>query len=313
LALSPSVKLTTPIARSVPSFGSADGPFLLPGREEDARVAEIAFKLARSGVARCPVPVPLLGIILQHLSQFERADRAAMVVALGLDRGPAAIGIVPTGPAAQAGMRAGDVLLSIDGRPLLPETGADAPFSAAQAHARADLIHDLLEQTAAKPFTVTVLRGSVSHMLLIDAPQGCPSRVFLARSGQRNAYADGRHVFLTTGLLAKLRNDDELAFLIAHEMAHNILGHAAIMRSAAVKRGIGRTLGRSGEVVRETERSADRLGAQLMMDAGFDPLKGIEVLRRLDGADLGIGLFKEHDPASARISAIRKLVQGSGA
>lgn len=299
-------------AQSAPSVEIADR-FLLPGREADARVAEIAFKLARSGAARCPAPVPLLGTVFQHLSQFEVADRTGMIAALGLDRGPAAIALVHAGPAARAGLRAGDVLLAIDGQPLPAEMGLDAPFSAPQAHARADLVDNLLEQAAAKPFTVTVLRGGVSLTLPIDAPRGCPSQVFLARSDQRNAYADGRHVFLTTGLLAKLRNDDELAFLMAHEMAHNILGHAAIMRSAAVKRGIGRTLGRSGAVVRETERSADRLGVQLMMDAGFDPLKGIEVLRRLDGADFGVALFQEHDPAGTRMTAIRKLVQGSRA
>jgi Zn-dependent protease with chaperone function len=312
--LGPSLTTSLPAQNAplTPSVEIADR-FLLPGREADARVADIAFKLARSGAARCPAPVPLMGVVFQHLSQFELADRPGMIAALGLDRGPAAIAIVHAGPAARAGMRAGDILLAIDSQPLPPETGVDAPFSASKAHARADLVDGLLEQAAAKPFTLTVLRGGVSLALPIDAPGGCPSQVFLARSDQRNAYADGRHVFFTTGLLAKLRNDDELAFLIAHEMAHNILGHAVVMRSAAVKRGIGRTLGRSGAVVRETERAADRLGAQLMMDAGFDPLKGIEVLRRLDGADLGIALFQEHDPAGTRMAAIRKLVQGGGA
>ena len=288
------------------------GPFLLPGREEDARVARIAFRLARSGVARCPASVPLPGIVLQHLTQFELADRPGMIAALGLDRGPAAIVVVPAGPAAQARMQAGDVLLAIDSQPLPPETGTSDPFSAPQAHARADRIHDMLERAAARPFTLTVLRREATHTLNIDAPRGCRSQVFLARSDQRNAYADGRHVFLTTGLIARLRNDDELAFLIAHEMAHNILGHAAIMRSGAVRSGIGRTLGRSGKVIRETERAADRLGTQLMLDAGFDPLTGSQVLQRLGGADLGIALFQEHDPVATRVAAIRVLVEAHG-
>lgn len=286
------------------------GPFLLHGREDDARVAGIAFRLARSGVARCPASVPLTGIVLQHLTQFELADRPGIVRELSLDRGPVAIVVVPTGPAAQGAMRAGDVLVAINGAPLPPEAGAKMPFSASQAHARADLVHDVLERAAARPFTVTVLRDGALRTLHIDAPRGCPSQVFLARSDQRNAYADGRHAFFTTGLLAKLRNDDELAFLMAHEMAHNILGHAAIMRSDAVKKGLGRTLGNSGKVVRATEREADRLGTQLMMDAGFDPLNGIDVLSRLGGSDFGIALFQEHDPVSTRMATIRTLVQG---
>lgn len=297
-----------------PTFESGPGDigsFLLPGREEDARVADIAFRLAVSGLPRCSGPTPLLGIVFQHLTQFKLIDRPGMIAALGLDRGPAAIAVVSAGPAGQAGMHAGDVLVAINGEQLPPEIGADAPFSTAQAHARADLIEDLLMQARARPVVLSVLRKGVEHTLRIDPTYGCPSQVYLARSEQRNAYADGRHVFVTTGLLGKLRNNDELAFLIAHEMAHNILGHAAIMRGPDVKRGVGRTLGRSGDMIRGLERAADRLGAQLMLDAGFDPLKGADVLRRLNGGNLGIALFQEHDPTAIRIATIRTLVQGS--
>lgn len=235
-----------------------------------------------------------------------------MIAALGLDRGPAAIVIVPTGPAARAGMHGGDVLVAVNHQRLPSETGTDSSFSAAQAHARADLIHDLLAKASTGPFPLTVLRDGAERTLQIHPTRGCPSQIYLARSDQRNAYADGRHVFLTTGLLAKLRNEDELAFLVAHEMAHNIFGHADIMRGPKVKRGIGRTLGRSGNVIREVERAADRLGAQLMLDAGFSPLQGAEVLRRLSRKNLGVALFQEHDSASTRLAVIRALVQGSG-
>jgi predicted Zn-dependent protease len=135
----------------------------------------------------------------------------------------------------------------------------------------------------------------------------CPSHAHLARSNQRNAYADGRHVFLTTGLLSRLQNDDELAFIIAHEMAHNILHHATIMRGGEVRHGLGHTLGRSGQIVRETEREADALGSDLMIDAGFDPVRGAAILKRLGRGDLGIDLFAAHDSAGKRIAAMRVL------
>jgi predicted Zn-dependent protease len=156
---------------------------------------------------------------------------------------------------------------------------------------------------------VTLLRANSETTVRVRARAACPSRVHLARSGQRNAYADGRHVFLTTGILSLLRNDDELAFIIAHEMAHNILGHAAIMRGATVKKGIGRTLGRSGEIVRGTESKADALGAEMMLDAGFDPVRGVAILTRLGGADLGIALLATHEPAGQRIAAVTAIAR----
>lgn len=278
----------------------------LPGREMDARVARIAFRLAQAGHARCRATEPALGLVLQHLSQFRPADRPDLLTALRLDRGPGVIVVVPGSPADRAGIRAGDVLLSVAGAALPPEPDLNQPFEPARAHARADAVENLLERAGSTPFAVTLLRDEtmvVAHVVPLPA---CPSRVLLARSEQRNAYADGQHVFLTTGLVSHMRSDDELAFVAAHEMAHNILRHATIMRSDAVAHGIGRTLGESGRTIRAVEREADALGGELMLDAGFDPVAGAAVLERID-TDLGIGLFVTHDPARQRVAAMRAL------
>jgi hypothetical protein len=289
--------------------GAGGRPAALPGREADARVAAVAFRLADQGRARCPTLVPAAGLVLQHLSQFQPVDRAGIVAVLPLDGGPGVIALVPGGPAEAAGIRAGDVLLAINGAALPAEPGLAEPFDAARAHARADAIEDLFSPVG--PSLAIDLRrdGATVRVSLTPRPV-CPSRVRLARSDQRNGYADGRHVFLTTGLLERLRGDDELAFVIAHEMAHNVLGHAAVMRGSAVRRGLGRTLGSSGRIVRDTERAADRLAGELMLDAGYDPVAGVGMLRRVGGTDLGIALFAAHAPVGERIAAMRALVAG---
>lgn len=310
-------------ARGVPAYpaattnGAATGVAAagaLAGREDDARVARIAFRLAVAGAAagRCPVAAPNPGLVLQHLSDFRLADRAGVIAALALDRGPGVIAVVPGGPAAAAGIRAGDIVLSIDGVGLPPEPGLAEPFQAARAQARADAIADLLapSRPLVRSLTLTLLRdGGVVSARLMPVP-ACPSRVLLARSDQHNAYADGSHVLLTTGMLTLFRDDDELAFIVGHEMGHNILGHAAVMRGATVRHGLGRTLGRSGRIVRGTERAADALGAALMLDAGMDPVRGAAILTRLGAADFGIAAFATHDSPGRRVAAIAALAQG---
>ena len=283
----------------------------IPGRSEDARVAGIAFRLATRGIDNCRQAVPGSGFALQHLTQFELPDRAAEIAGRSLDRGPGVTLVVPDSPAAAAGMMPGDVLIAIDGVALPPEPDVDLPFTAPRAHARADAILDLLDRAAARPVTLTVLRGGTATSLRIVPSPACPSRVHLARSNQRNAFADGTHVFLTTGLVARLHSDDELAFFIAHERAHNILGHAAVMRGDTVRRGLGRTLGRSGEIIRGVERDADMLAGRMMLAAGYDPVAGIGALVRMDdGIDRGLGgLFAEHAAPKDRVAAMRALVQ----
>ena len=282
-----------PVQPMRPNTSSIAETFL-PGREEDARVADISWRLAMMARARCPRLDPASGLVLQHLSQFQLADRAGILAALPLDRGPGVIVIVPDGPAATAGIRAGDVILAIDGTPVPAEPDLTAPFDPTRAHARADAVADLLQRA----HELTLLRGGGEIKATLTPLPACPSRIHLARSPQRNAYADGRHVFLTTGSLTLLGNDDELAFMLAHEMAHNILGHAALIR--------GRKLQQRD--VRALESAADRLGAEMMLDAGYDPVAGAAMLKRIGSADFGIALFADHEPVGKRIAALRALV-----
>ena len=204
---------------------------------------QIATRLAAAGRMRCTILEPYLGLVLQHLSQFELADRPGMIARQALDRGPGVIAVVPESPAAVAGIYPGDVMVAINGRALPSEAGLSMPFAAARARSRADAIQELITNTDAPNVLISVLRDNVVFVVDVTLQYACPHHVHLARSNQRNAYADGRHVFLTTGLMSQLENADELAFIVAHEMAHNILRHAMIMRGDDVKHGLGRTLG----------------------------------------------------------------------
>lgn len=119
----------------------------------------------------------------------------------------------------------------------------------------------------------------------------CNAPAVLLRSTDVLAYTDGNHSFVSTGMVDFTKNDDELAFVLAHEMAHIVLDHIGTMKSNATKKGIlGSILGtvicglncgisvgsaweaagaRAHSVAFEAE--ADYLAAYLMARAGYDP------------------------------------------
>src|SRR3546814_14555453 len=66
---------------------------------------------------------------------------------------------------------------------------------------------------------------------------------------------------MTTALLDFLRNDDELAIVLGHEIAHTIYKHPAELEARGVpSEGLLRGFGKNASRVRATEEEADRLG-----------------------------------------------------
>lgn len=276
-------------------------------RDEDLRVAAIGYRLALAGRDLCPVQAPVTGMLLHHLAEYERADRLAMIAA-GLGRGPGVLAVVAGSPADVAGLRAGDVLLAVNGTPFPSPSEIAATTDSEVWRPLLEASEKmLLDQFARGPATLSVLRGGEALNLSLAAEKGCPLRIRLARSSQKDAFTVRGHIIVTTALLGLAANDDELAFAIAHEMAHVVLGHTQRLKAARVPRnGLFRGVGRSGRIVRETESEADQLGGRIMLAAGYDPGRGALLLKRL-GSGGGLGLFATHAGDDKRIAAMQAL------
>jgi Zn-dependent protease with chaperone function len=150
-----------------------------------------------------------------------------------------------------------------------------------------------------------------------------------------NAYqtldSSGRPVLaFTAALIAIVRNEDELAFVMAHEASHHIAGHLERMDrnasagAAAFGRIARETAGATPDSIREAEllgaqvgaRSyskefeleADRLGAVVATQAGYDPLRGAEFFRRLP--DPGNRPLGTHPSNAERIAVVQAAVAG---
>lgn len=143
---------------------------------------------------------------------------------------------------------------------------------------------------------------------------------------QRAAFAlPGGYVFLSTALVELAGRDrDELAFVIAHEMAHVIRRHAidrwltdkalaAVSMATPATRRLSpliRRLGMDGlskAYSRQQEDEADELGVKLAVAAGFDPVGAVRVLQRLAASDEGFTFLSTHPPTAQRVRRLREL------
>ena len=152
---------------------------------------------------------------------------------------------------------------------------------------------------AGRPLTVT-----------LSSIPGCPARGRLARSGQANAFADGRYAIMTTRFLDFFRSDDELAVAMAHELAHNILRHPQELEAQGVPAGgMMRHLGRNARLVRATEIEADRLSVRLLAAAGYDLDAIVPFWRRLYGRpDSILQIISAHPGLGARERIIAEVL-----
>lgn len=153
-----------------------------------------------------------------------------------------------------------------------------------------------------------------------------------------NAFAaPGGYVFITKGLLAKLRNEHELAGVLAHEIAHVLQKHhlRAIQKNAqtaalfdTISVAASSKDSRKGELFnklspvmkdlyargldKDDELEADRMGVVIAARAGYDPYGLAAVLQTLqsmkpDDATASF-MFKTHPPASERLEKLEPIL-----
>jgi predicted Zn-dependent protease len=162
---------------------------------------------------------------------------------------------------------------------------------------------------------------------------GLPWRFRVIDRSDVNAFAlPGGYVYVTSGMLRAVRNDDELAGVLAHEITHVTLRHGTNQASKALIAqmplevlsgqlggGLGANLARLGigfglnslflRYSREAETQADVGAVQLMRRAGYNPYGLASFMRRMRG---GGGFFSDHPSPTNRVERIEREIRSTG-
>jgi predicted Zn-dependent protease len=153
-------------------------------------------------------------------------------------------------------------------------------------------------------------------------------------SGDINAFAaPGGYIFVTRGLYVRLKDEAELAGVLAHEIAHVQqqhhlkvlqqqqligLGSQLLGKQIGGDAAVQRLIGSGAEIMargldKSAEFEADRIGVVLATRAGYDPwglplvLQDIGAVSRSDSGGVAL-LFKTHPHPDERLTALSEAM-----
>ncbi len=157
-------------------------------------------------------------------------------------------------------------------------------------------------------------------------------------SDQVNAFClPGGKVFFYTGILKLMDNDDQIATVMGHEIAHALARHGAERMSTQMigqagaqiaalaldippkyqalyeqAYGLGLNVGVMLPFSRRDEHEADQIGVYLMWKAGYDPYEAVAFWEKMKQASAGKSppeFLSTHPSDQSRIDAINNFIR----
>lgn len=160
---------------------------------------------------------------------------------------------------------------------------------------------------------------------------GCRYYFQLTPDWEINARADGKNIIVNTGMMRFVESDDELAAVMAHEFAHNLMGHMEAQKKNAT---FGKILGLAVDAIADSqglntggemtkagteigvltysvdfEKEADYVGLYVLARAGYDVKSAPNLWRRMSIEDPeGIYGSETHPSNPERFVALQKAI-----
>lgn len=171
---------------------------------------------------------------------------------------------------------------------------------------------------------------AIARLLLQGEPRADRFRdVLVLPLKEANAFVnpDG-YLLVTEGLLERLEGREEIAFVLAHELAHWVKGHPRNLETdptrlerlrSEVERGLGTSVVGTGLRLlvhavasyysREREREADAEAIRLMAKGGFNLEAAKQALRRLSDEGGLLSWFRSHPFLAERMEIVDNAIR----
>lgn len=196
------------------------------------------------------------------------------------------------------------------------------------------------ETISRDPAAIRRVQTVANRIIAAAGLAGQPWEIAVFQNDQANAFVlPGRRMGVNTGLLRIAQNDDQLAAVIGHEVAHTVARHSAerysqTVASSLALAGAQGALGvdsRLGQAVqsfggagaqfgillpfsRRHELEADKLGVDYMKTAGYDPRQAVALWRGMAAQQQASTpeFASTHPSDSTRIAALEQYLSSKG-
>ena len=239
--------------------------------DRQIRTWTVATQLQTSGAELCGEDTRYVFGFFAIDSEIFKEDYRKVAPDIGLESGVRIWEVLPGFQTAAAQLKKGDKIVEIDSRPVSDfESFAEV----------------MMKPSEKGQLTMKLIRGSNDEISVsLDGLPACDYRAAVIEKDIINAFADGKNVFVTTGMIRFTESDHELAIVLGHEFAHNALGHVRQMQAQSIAGMLidlailvfggvdtGGLFSQFGRLAysKEFEADADYLGLYFVARAGYD-------------------------------------------
>ncbi len=285
---------------------------------EQRRIYRVAAPLLINNAEFCPQHArQVLGFTAKNMYSYSDAFIDIARSALGLGEDLQIMDVLPGSGAEQVGLREGDVLLAVEIEPM--PKGAEAEREAAEL-----IGSEMRGRTSLR----MGIRRDGQH-IRIDVPltSTCAMAMDLGNAMEPLGFADGQRVMITRGMLDFVQSDQELAYVLAREMARNetmtegsvemrdIIDRLHSLDASTLSGDVPDALnGAMQSYAKDMDSDTGRLALKMLARAGYDIADYQAFWQRLatrlaDGINTGAPAVAR--PETVRLSALDRAARGT--